>query len=108
DQAHLAVLWPYRVPGAELSPSAVDLVELRRASRTMRGIAGVAHWGAASRPFRDGDHLITLAPTEVTANYFDVLGTRPFLGRLLREEDEASGELMMVLSYGTWQSQFGG
>ncbi len=45
----------------------------------------------------------------VTANYFEVLGVQPFLGRgFLPEEDIiATGQRVVVLSYSYWQRQFG-
>jgi predicted permease len=45
----------------------------------------------------------------VSANYFDLLGIRPFLGRyFLPEEDEAAGRTpVAVLSYSFWRSDFG-
>ena len=46
----------------------------------------------------------------VSANYFDVLGVRPMLGRgFLPAEDSApGGHPVVVLSYGYWQRKFGG
>jgi predicted permease len=46
----------------------------------------------------------------VTANYFDLLGVPPALGRgFLQEEDEGEGaHPVMVLSHGLWQRRFGG
>jgi predicted permease len=45
----------------------------------------------------------------VTGNYFDVLGVRPFLGRLLHAEDDVKrgGHPVVVLSYACWQNRFG-
>lgn len=40
----------------------------------------------------------------VTGNYFDVLGVRPAVGRLLVEDDDAAA----VIGYGLWQRRFGG
>ena len=45
----------------------------------------------------------------VSANYFDVLGVRPLLGRTFRAgEDQAGAEPVLVLSYGFWQNRLGG
>ncbi len=46
----------------------------------------------------------------VSGNYFDVLGMRPALGRLLTPADDAAraGSPYTVLSYAYWQSRFGG
>jgi len=109
DQDRIAVLWTYQVPTIEYSVTANDLPDIRRASRTLREVAGVVHWGSAPEPFLDGDRTVVLRTGSVTTNYFDVLGARPVLGRFLRAEDAAAGAPeVMVLSYGAWQSQFGG
>jgi predicted permease len=46
----------------------------------------------------------------VSGNYFDVLGVQPAIGRgFLPEEDKTPGSHpVAVLSYGCWQSRFGG
>jgi predicted permease len=45
----------------------------------------------------------------VTANYFDVLGVRPRLGRFLltNEAAEATGQAEVVLNYDLWKNHFG-
>src|SRR5204863_344754 len=45
----------------------------------------------------------------VTGNYFQLLGARPALGRLLRPDDAAApGEVaVVVLSHQTWRSRYG-
>lgn len=45
----------------------------------------------------------------VSANYFELVGTYPFLGRgFVPEEDLPGANPVAVLSYGFWQEQFGG
>ncbi|HKW57109.1 MAG TPA: ABC transporter permease [Candidatus Acidoferrum sp.] len=45
----------------------------------------------------------------VTSNYFSALGVRPVLGRDFVAEDDAPGaESVAMISYGYWQSRFGG
>ena len=45
----------------------------------------------------------------VSANYFDVLGVRPTLGRGFRAgEDREGAEPVLVLSYGFWKNRLGG
>src|SRR5262249_15631422 len=47
--------------------------------------------------------------SRVTANYFQVLGAKPLLGRAFLPEDElASPPRTMLLSYRLWQRRFGG
>ena len=45
----------------------------------------------------------------VTGNYFELLGARPALGRLLRPDDAAArgGVAVVVLSHETWRSRYG-
>ena len=108
DQERLVVLWTYQVPGIEYSLPASDLQTIAHASRTMRDIAGVAHYGAYDVALIDDDHPFTLRAGVVTANYFDVLGARPILGRFFRAEDAMPGApTVVVLSYGEWQSRYG-
>jgi len=47
---------------------------------------------------------------EATGNYFDLLGVRPLLGRLLQPQDDdvAGAHPVIVLSYACWQVRFGG
>ncbi len=45
----------------------------------------------------------------VSPGYFEMLGARPQLGRVLRPEDDvANSEPVVVLGHGLWQSMFGG
>ena len=44
-----------------------------------------------------------------TANFFEVMGVRPILGRLFTEAQETPGnDAVVVLSHGLWQRKFGG
>jgi predicted permease len=50
-----------------------------------------------------------LSVLRVTSTFFDVIGVRPMLGRPFTfEEDRPNQNNVMVLSYGTWQTRFGG
>lgn len=50
-----------------------------------------------------------LAGAAVSHDFFSLLGARMALGRdFLPEEDHPGSNLVIVLSYATWQSQFGG
>jgi putative ABC transport system permease protein len=45
----------------------------------------------------------------VSANFFDVLGVAPLLGRTFREDDDSkNAAAVLVLSYAYWQSALGG
>lgn len=66
-----------------------------------------AHWGISLRV--TADDLTEMARGEwVLANYFDVLGVKPILGRTFRsEEDQVSNtDLAVVISHAFWSRRF--
>jgi macrolide transport system ATP-binding/permease protein len=68
-------------------------------------------WGSVGEvDFRAGDREGRLESTLVTGNFFDGLGVRPALGRLITPDDDKVGGAanVVVLSHQLWQSQFGG
>jgi predicted permease len=117
DQDRVVVMWTYRDPKVEFAAGTKELGAVRRETRTLHDVAGVAHWPASAAPMLDGTQPIPLNRSLVTGNFFDVLGARPVLGRLLRPSDDDVGEWnragtgvskVLVLSYAAWQSKFGG
>ena len=44
----------------------------------------------------------------VTANFFQVLGTPPLIGRTFTEEEDRTDPNLVLLSYGLWQSRYSG
>lgn len=56
---------------------------------------------------RDGN-AIPVRGELVSGNFFTVLGVRPYLGRLLAEDDDrgAAGSLLLVLGYDCWRREF--
>ena len=93
--------------GADLIPqqSYLDYIDLRDRNRTFDGmiIAGIAPIGLDS----DGKAITTWV-TEVSGNYFDLLGVQPYLGRMLHSSDEHgfNGSPYAVLSYTFWKGHF--
>jgi predicted permease len=86
-----------------------EVVALARESRTLQEVAGVSSFGTASLPLTAGERALVLDVAMVTADFFDLLGARPALGRLLRPEDAEEGVAPgTVISYRTWQTEFGG
>jgi putative ABC transport system permease protein len=118
DQDRVAVMWTYRdKPDVEFATGPKALAEVRRKARTIRDVAGVMHGGALTVAMLEGDRPVALNRSLVTGNFFDVLGARPVLGRLLHSTDDDAGPFdaagtnaskMMVISYRAWQDKFGG
>jgi predicted permease len=44
----------------------------------------------------------------VTANFFDVLGVKPVLGRVFTEEEDRTNPNLVLISYGLWQRRYAG
>ena len=72
-------------------------------------LAGVAAYGERSIVIGRDEGAREVAAALVTASYFPVLGVRPAAGRFFHGgEDDARPASAMVISYGLWQSAFGG
>lgn len=110
DQDRIVELFTYRNdPKTDFWLPSDDLPKVAATSKTLRDIAGVAHWGAVVAPLLDGDRPLAFNRTIVTGNFFDVLDSRPSLGRVLQPSDGAPGaEPVLVVSYNAWRTQFGG
>lgn len=72
-------------------------------------LTDVAFWINTSQNLTDAGEPVRLTVGLVSANTFDVLGTRPLLGRALSaDDDRPNGPPVAVLGYGLWEAQFGG
>ncbi len=80
---------------------------IRDEARSLSGVAGYS-----DRVFVLGRGADTeqLSGQLVTGDYFEVLGVRPYLGRLLQPADdvEPGAHPVVVLSHGLWLRRFGG
>ncbi len=93
--------------GGALALSYPDYLDLRDRNRSFDGLAayssiqaGLDTGGNPGRVFVD----------EVTGNYFDVFGIRPYLGRFIHPSDEhgPNSAPYIVLNYTCWQTHFQG
>jgi putative ABC transport system permease protein len=90
-----------------LSPSYPYARELRD---DVRALSGVVAWSSVQLSVGVGDTHVMAAGNLVTANYFDVLGVRPELGRFFvpAEDSGAGAHPVAVVSHGFWQRELGG
>ena len=96
--------------GKDGDPSPIsyrDYVDLRDHNRSLTSLMAFSLWpmdltGNNKPQFVWGDFA--------SANYFDTLGVRPFLGRMFVPEEgkRPGGAPVVVLEYGLWQTHFGG
>ena len=108
EQDRLVVMHPLDRSGRHLDVPETYLPEIARDSALFRGVTGVYHL-VRPLPFMDGNAVAVLNLAATSANYFDMLGTRPVLGRLLRMEDGQPGApMVLVLSHTAWRRKFGG
>src|SRR5215210_8031141 len=96
--------WSQQVPGMSISyPNLLDW----RAQQTV--FTGIAATRFQSYNLTGGEEPERLQGRDISANFFDVLGIKPALGRtFLPEEDHANSNRTCMLSYGLWQRRFGG
>ena len=86
-----------------------ELQAFQREARTVDQVAYHTFRGASADAFRVDDQVFQLRLSLVSGNYFDVLGSRPVLGRSLGPADDVKGMPPgLVLSHRAWQQRFGG
>src|SRR5262245_53437442 len=86
--------------------SSQEVFDYREFAKTM---SDVAFWANTAQNLTDAGEPVRLTVGLVSANTFDVLGTRPLVGRTFTADDERlNGPPIAVIGYGLWQSQFGG
>ncbi len=74
---------------------------------TASSLSGLAAWRVRDMSLSGGAAAERIGGGIVSGNYFDVLGARPALGRLLAPADEQSGEPVVVLGHRLWKQRFG-
>ncbi|MGE0552739.1 MAG: ABC transporter permease [Gemmatimonadales bacterium] len=69
--------------------------------------AAAAYW-SVSGTVKIGDTPERVALLAVTGDFFRVITDQPFLGRVLRPEDDGPGATALVVSHAFWRNQLGG
>lgn len=93
-------LGPQDVP---FSPA--DFLDVERDQQSFEGVAAYANV-----PFELSGHSepIRIEGAKVSAGLFSLLGVAPLLGRDFRPEEDQPGADVAMLSWGIWQSRYGG
>ena len=106
DQERLVVV-QYQLPdGNETGISPANLRDLAAGAPALSHLAG--HTWVTIQASLGGQPATTLRGEAVTGSYFELLGARPALGRLIaaEEADADDGQQVVVLSYRLWTSAF--
>ncbi len=106
DPGRLVMVWNrYAKTGLERAGvSGPDFVERREHSRTFEGVAA---YSEASLNLTGRGEPERLSARRVSAEFFQVLGVRPALGRdFLPEEDEPGRAQVAILSHAFWKRRF--
>ena len=82
-----------------------DYFDWRAQTRSFSGLASYHH---ASMTLTGAGDARQLSGAVVSSNFFRVLGLHPALGRDFLPDEEKPGMRAAILSYGLWQSTFGG
>ena len=100
------MVWSKWVSFEKTWVSSQEVFDYRELARTM---TDVAFWVSTAQNLTDAGEPVRLNVGLVSANTFDVLGTRPLIGRALTaDDDRPNGPPVAMLGYGLWEAQFGG
>jgi len=86
--------------------SASDYLELDRETADFAQLAMFRQWGYTLMP--EGRPSVNLNALRVSASFLPTLGLKPELGRYFTADEDQPGNHVVILSYDTWQAQFGG
>src|ERR1700733_4953215 len=73
---------------------------------TAKSFGGMASYHQDSFTLSGSDQPLHVAGLTVSGDFFSVLETQPFLGRIFTREEEKPGTRVVMLSHDLWQSSF--
>jgi predicted permease len=84
-----------------------EYLAFARESRTLSAVAAMDYRRTLPRLITVGDTVVSIPAALVTGNFFDVVGARPLLGRLLRPADDGYGAPFVgVISEHLWRTLY--
>jgi predicted permease len=96
----------YQTQSDEMSLSAKEMESLREYGKLFEHIAGYTDVGFNLATGNEAEHV---RGVPASAEYFQVLGVHPALGRdFLPEEDRGDGQRVAILSHELWMRRLGG
>ncbi|HEU5132000.1 MAG TPA: ABC transporter permease, partial [Pyrinomonadaceae bacterium] len=92
--------------GGRMSFAEPNFVDVRARSHSFQG---VAQYSGQLTTVTGGSEPVRTSTYAVSADFFNVLGVKPFVGRTFApEESKAGGAPVAIVSYGFWQRLLGG
>src|SRR6266576_1050722 len=92
--------------GRQMAFAEPNFLDVRARSQTLEA---VAQYGGDLTTVTGGSEPVRALAVRVSGDFFQVLGTRPLVGRtFLPEESKPGGPPVAVVSYGFWQRLLGG
>lgn len=92
--------------GDDIAFSVPEIEDFRRESRTL---AQIAEYSPLTLNFVDENSASQIDVGLVTGNYLSVMGLAPVMGRSFTDGDDGAGAApVTMLTYGYWQTYFGG
>src|SRR5215213_931896 len=86
--------------------SVPDFLDIQKSSKTLEYVAVVQGAGTIAT---DGNEPERLLGAAVSADYFNVLGVKPVLGRVFTgDEDKPGAPSVVLISHGLWQRRYAG
>ncbi len=112
DADRLTVLWsaPLNRPGIRNGVTAGNYLAWKDRSQSFSSMGGMFEFPSNLGAERDGAPAERLDGEHLTASMFDVLGVKPFRGRVFTKDEDQNGNPapVIVLSYPFWQRRFAG
>jgi predicted permease len=119
---HTLLLTPLPFPDVDRIVAVWEKVPSRGLDRNEASVANYLDWQAQSKSFEHlgmyrgwNANLTGVQPPErllgflVSANFFEVVGVKPIIGRgFTADEDQPGKPPVTILTYGFWQRSFGG
>ena len=103
------VLLKQSAPKADVDNLAFSIQEVYDYRDLNQTLSGLVEHHSMQFTLLGRDEPERISTGVVTAEFFDVLGVTPQLGRTFRPEDDDLGaEAVLILSHGYWQRSFGG
>jgi putative ABC transport system permease protein len=102
----LMMLWESTANTPQLAVAYPNFLDWQIQNSTFDSLAAEKRWDFNMTGLEKPERIIG---STVSADFFDVFGVGPVVGRTFTKEDgEGSGREVLVLSYGLWQRRFGG